>query len=91
MRVNKISLDKNELPRKVEVSLTLRDVVVLSNLLGRMSPVKFSDLLPGDENWDALVELYQGLDGTVLNTFFDGGLYSAEGYLRDGEIPDVLF
>ena len=63
MKINSITLDEDELPSDIAVTMTIAEAVMIAKYVGNLTPT--TDVSQG---------LYSALVGGVINRFWDDGL-----------------
>ncbi|MBT2467872.1 hypothetical protein J7E97_08285 [Streptomyces sp. ISL-66] len=83
MKVKRIDLDDDEMPERILVELSHDEAVYLAVLLGKQSPSDREAILRGGGSLGGGV--YNGLVGTVFNTFYEDGVNDAVAAMRGSE------
>lgn len=63
MKINSITLDEDELPSEIAVTMTIAEAVMIAKYVGNLTPTP-----------DVARSLYSALVGSVINRFWDDGL-----------------
>lgn len=71
MKLVALTLDDDELPKNVVVSMPVREAAMLARVLGATSPAARNEVFPG---WGEVGdEVYECLAG-LFNRFYEGGV-----------------